>query len=47
MACLFLSFVEKKCRSWDECCIARSIDVTIVLDVTCINDGKEEHEDAA
>ena len=46
MACRFLSFVGKKCRSWNECCIVGSSGVTIVLDVTSTNNGKEEHEDA-
>ena len=46
MACLFLSFVGKKCRSWNECCIVESFDVTIVLDVTSTNNGKEDCEDA-
>ncbi len=46
MACLFLSFVGKKCRSWDDCCITGSFSVTIVLDVTCTNKGKEDCEDA-
>lgn len=35
IACLFLSFVGKKCRSWDGCCSEGCSDVTIVLDVTC------------
>ncbi len=46
LACLFLSFVGKKCRSWDDCCSEGSSDVTIVLDVTCTNKGEEDCEDA-
>lgn len=46
MTCLFLSFVGKKCRSWNGCCSAENRMVQSSLDVTSINDGKEEHEDA-
>ena len=46
IACLFLLFVGKKCRSWDGCCSVGSFSVKIVLDVTSINNGKEKHEDA-
>lgn len=41
-----MSFVGKKCRSWDEGCIAESSDATIILDVASTNNGKEEREDA-
>lgn len=40
MACHFLLFVGKKCRSWDGCCIAKSSGVTIVLDVASTNMGR-------